>query len=321
MSSTIEYLTDLTILEISSEHGQKFASLPPSIQDKIREKVKRSLQTSHREYLEQNQSQEYQSQSRQSIIPDAFSNMAEWLGVAPDALHDLGIHTPPPPPQEIIEANTPRSSDQSYHSHSQDCSLTVPKKQSLVINEFSEDAKVLPDGAIKLEITSGREAIFQSLGCLTSLGFMILLFSGQFGYSAPALIAAIYFWKSYSKTDDYLLADHNAQMIFYHKQFGKKIETVPHLPFSHIATLSVEGTLNRSKESTWWTYKAVAITRDGEVVELGDSKKTSFAEAKAFVRSLASSLEVNFTEDVREEQVLEVFGSGARLQISFNDGE
>jgi hypothetical protein len=190
--------------------------------------------------------------------------------------------------------------------------------KSIPANCFGQAITELEAGVLKLEITSDRESVLGALGCITFVGFIILLFTGETGLAFLTLGAAIFSSLAYSKTDDYLVADSTAKMIFTHRRFFSNSSMEPSLPFAHIATLVVDGKCTQNKNSKTWSYKAVAITRDGEIFALSDAQNEKFLEAWQFTQALANRLGLPFLEPTPEQE-LEITGSGRRLRVLYSE--
>ena len=189
-------------------------------------------------------------------------------------------------------------------------------KEPIPSNCFGKSVTTTKPETFKLEITSGRESVLGAMGCITFFGFLILLSSGATGLAFLTLGAAIFSSLAYSKTDDYLVADCQAKMIFTHKQFFSNSSMEPSLPFAHIATLAVDGKCTVNKDSKTWSYKAVAVTRDGEIFDLSDAQNEKFVEAWQFTQALANQLELPFLEPIHQQE-LDITGSGHRLQVHY----
>lgn len=187
---------------------------------------------------------------------------------------------------------------------------------SLPSSAYTTQCKEFPDGTWKLEITSGRETAFSALGCFGLIGFFIFLFSGEYLVAFLIFLIAGSSGFLWSKTDDYLVLNPKEQMLYYHKKFLGTTEMEPYLPFSHISTLAVEGAFHKGKDSSWWTYKAVAISKEGEMIDLSDDKKNEFNSCREYVNILSKRMGVPCLEAVPESS-LTIAGSGSRIHIGY----
>ena len=325
--TVIDEVVEDTLLFVSANHIKRFASLPPQIQDKIREKIRHSLQNHHTQFLEKYGAQKIRekSQIQRASRSQSYANQLEDLGGFGDLLERFnmyGTEVLSKDPGDWLEEEeeetglieTPR---REAPQASRGWEMSNLNPGALLINDHASEVSVLSDGQIKMDLTSSREGLFSSLGCLSVMGVFVFAFIGLGDIATLSFFAAIYFWASFFRTDVYLLVNCNDQMVYYHKQYKQKVELIPHLPFSHIAYVAITAAFHQSKENSWWTYKTVAITMDGEVIELGDEQKSNFVDAYQFTESLAAVMGVPFYAEVEPMQQLEVYGSGSRLKIEY----
>ncbi len=147
---------------------------------------------------------------------------------------------------------------------------------------------------IKLEITTDDEGqLFGCAGCFSVIAIWAL-FVGANGCTdkhhrlimGPSsflyylgyifLFACIYYWVSYYFTNEYYILDTVEKNIyFYRKQFSKVAVSV-FLKQEDIHSIAVTGEKKRSKNSSWWEYKVVAVRTDAKIVDLCDMKADSY---------------------------------------------
>jgi hypothetical protein len=219
----------------------------------------------------------------------------------------------------IHEDNQRREPDLAGYDSSEPGSISDSKlvQGSLPANEYTKQCQERPDGTWKLEITSTRESTFSVLGCFGLVGFVVLIASGEVLISVLVLALALSSGYLWSKTDDYLVVQPQEKMIFYHKKFLGTTEMEPYIPFDHISTLAVEGTFHKGKDSSWWTHKTVAVTRDGEMIALSDDLKNGFHSCCAFANALAARLGTSLLEPM-PDCCLQITGSGSRVQVQYD---
>ncbi|HNY11251.1 MAG TPA: hypothetical protein PKK26_06630 [Candidatus Wallbacteria bacterium] len=188
---------------------------------------------------------------------------------------------------------------------------------------------------IKLEITTGNEGdLFGCAGCFSVIAVWAL-FAGANGCTdkyhrvimGPSpfvsalgvifLFACIYYWVNYYFTDEYYILDTVERNIyFYRKHFGK-VAVSDFLKQEDIHSIAVTGEKKRSKNSSWWEYKVVAVRTDAKVVDLCDLKADSYQPMYDKALGIATATLRGFAACPLESSLYVVTGKEGKIQLYY----
>ncbi|PCJ15427.1 MAG: hypothetical protein COB02_18065 [Candidatus Cloacimonadota bacterium] len=215
----------------------------------------------------------------------------------------------------VIQA-PPKKEKQVKESSSDTQNQLVPSLSSC---PFSDNITFLDANSIKFEITSTRESMFSGIGCFSVIAFLFFAFQTQFIIAFicfAAIVGAVYLS---SITDDYILYDNKKKKLINHRQLGTTINLIDLAPHRYIKAFAVQGKKCSDKSNSWWEYQAIAVTIDGDFIQLSDFYKDAFFEIKVNLREISQFLNIEFLNYAIAESTLEVYGSGRQMQLVYSD--
>ncbi len=187
-------------------------------------------------------------------------------------------------------------------------------------NAFTENLEIMPDGNLKLDITSTRESLYSGIGCMGPIILFTAFISEISMFYYIGIFAFLWGTRQARRTNDFLKFIPEKNQIYYHRQNGKKISLSTYLKLSEVLCIAVQGSQNSSKEIRWWEYKPVAITTHGEFLDLADEKKCDYLTCFAFSRKLAEMFNVDFFNEFEPEAKLEVMTVNSKVQVYYSSG-
>ena len=297
-------LIQKTLLAVSPDHIDRYAKLPQSVQDKIRDMIVQ-LADHHQidtSYQQDDESDDDWNELNQKMTQLLSSSLQSHDGVLPL-----------PQTKSIIHSN-----DQFIASNN-DTSVVLQKQlNTFPENPYTDDLEILPEGHLKLDITSTRESVYAGIGCMGPIILFIGFMSEISMFYYVGILALIWGTRQAIRTDDFLKFIPENNEIFYHRQNGKKLSLSSYLKLDEVLYVAVQGSEHSSKESSWWEYKSVAITTHGQFLDLGDQKKSDYVSCFAFTRKLAEMLEVNFFDEFQPEAKLEITIVNSEIQVYYS---
>tara|TARA_Y100000589_G_scaffold3593_1_gene3214 strand:- start:188 stop:1108 length:921 start_codon:yes stop_codon:yes gene_type:complete len=300
-------LIQKTLLAISPDHINRYAQLPTPVQNKIKDII---FQLAEHHQLSSYDQHTHELDDDWDEATDQITSLFTSSLQSHDGVLPLS-HT-----KSII------ASDDRLISSSNDTSNALQKHiNAFPENAYTDDLEVLPDGNLKLEITSTRESLYAGIGCLGPIILFIGFMSEISMFYYIGIFAFIWGTRQASRTDDFLKFVPEKSEIFYHRQNGKKISLTSYLKLDEVLYIAVQGSQNSSKESSWWEYKPVAITTRGEFLNLGDEKKSDYLTCFAFSRQLAEMFNVNFFNEFEPEAKLEVMSINSELRVYYTKND
>ncbi|HNS10634.1 MAG TPA: hypothetical protein PKN29_13100 [Candidatus Ozemobacteraceae bacterium] len=135
---------------------------------------------------------------------------------------------------------------------------------------------------IKLEIQTPLEKLFFWLlvgaGFVLFNGIIAMIQDGRTGFSVSmfsiGIIFTLLFWSLKKHTDNFYILDLPTRRLFYHFKFFFIKRVSLFRSFSELAAITVSGQQNRNKSHVWWTYRILALDKQGRVFALSDDEKS-----------------------------------------------
>lgn len=297
-------LIQKTLLAVSPGHIDRYATLPQSVQDKIRDMI---VQLADHHQIDTSYQQDYDSDDDW----DELNQKMTQLFSSSLQSHD-GV-LPLPQTKSIIHSN-----DQFIASNNDTSEVLQKQLNTFPENPYTDDLEILPEGYLKLDITSTRESLYAGIGCMGPIILFIGFMSEISMLYYIGILALIWGTRQAIRTDDFLKFIPEKNEIFYHRQNGKKLSLSSYLKLDEVLYIAVQGSEHASKESSWWEYKPVAITTRGQFLDLGDQKKSDYVSCFAFTRKLAEILQVNFFDEFQPEAKLEITIVNSEIQVYYS---
>lgn len=215
--------------------------------------------------------------------------------------------------------------DESFSSMESDL-LTNPDISSPSSNELRESAfqslfaagcKRLGDDGWKIEITSFRESAFGGLGCLGLVFGVVLWVSSNWQASLVVFFMGICSAVLRSNTDDYLILNTRAKSLLYYKKlFGmEKLEQL--ISFFEIHSVAVDSKFIQAKDGHHWKYNAIAISKSGKVVYLGDYEEDVFNKKAELAFAVSMLANVPLLPPEPEKKLI-IQGPGSRIMATYD---
>lgn len=189
---------------------------------------------------------------------------------------------------------------------------------------------------IKLEITTGTEGeLFGCAGCFSVIAVWAL-FAGANGCTdkyhrvimGPSpfisglgvvfLFACVYYWVSYYFTDEYYILDTVEKNIYFYRKHFSKVLVSDFLKQEDIHSIVVTGEKKRSKNSTWWEYKVVAVRTDAKTVDLCDLKADAYQQMYDKALGIATATLRGFAACPLESSLRVAAGKEGKIQLYYD---
>lgn len=198
--------------------------------------------------------------------------------------------------------------EQNQISNGQEKKLLEEMSQGLSIERLS-------DGNYKIDFETTLEGVFSAIMVLSLLAMIVLALSfigtpllgpwdeNWLYYLIPvaALILGIVLR---SGTDNYYLLDKMFHKIILSRKFFFLQQTKEICSFSDVALATVRGELIHTKSSKYWTFTALLITRQGQMIELSNSVREENAAAlESRVKEIAEILRIHFVPIIAGQQL------------------
>lgn len=189
---------------------------------------------------------------------------------------------------------------------------------------------------IKLEITTGTEGeLFGCAGCFSVIAVWALFvgangctdkhnrlimgpspFLYYLGYAF--LFACVYYWVNYYFTDEYYILDTNEKHIYFYRKHFSKVSVSDFLKQEDIHSIAVTGEKKRSKNSSWWEYKVVAVRTDAKIVDLCDLKADSYQQMHDKALGIATATLRGFAACPVESSIYVTAGKEGRIELYYD---
>ena len=189
---------------------------------------------------------------------------------------------------------------------------------------------------IKLEITTGNEGeLFGCAGCFSVIAVWAL-FAGANGchdkhhqvIMGPSpfvstlgvifLFVCIYYWINYYFTDEYYILDTIEKNIYFYRKHFSKVVVSDFLKQEDIHSIAVTGKKKRSKNSTWWEYKVVAVRTDAKIVDLCDLKADSYQQMYDKALGIATATLRGFAVCPMESELYVAAGKEGKIELYYD---
>ena len=297
-------LIQQTLLAVSPEHIDRYAQLPPSAQDKIRDMI---VQLAEHHQITGGYRQDYETDDNWNELNKKMTQLVS----SPLRSHDGVL--------PLTQTNPITTSNDQFVTSINETSKELQKHlNTFPENPYTNDLEVLPDGSLKLDITSTRESLYAGIGCMAPFILLAGFISEISIFYYIGISALIWGTRQAMRTDDFLKFKPENNEIFYHRQNGDKTSLSSYLKLDDVLCIAVQGSQNSSKESSWWEYKPIAITNRGELLDLGDQKKSDYVNCFAFTRKLAQVLQTDFFDEFQPEAKLEITIVNSEIQVYYS---
>jgi hypothetical protein len=181
----------------------------------------------------------------------------------------------------------------------------APVARSMWVRSRAVD---LTGNKVRLDLSTPLE---NSLAGLAFLGFILAFAMAEVAHMAmfPAIFGAVmgFLWL---QTDCTYILNNEDRTLDYRRHVLSWKEESPVAAFEEIEVVTTKGTFHKSKHSSWWEYRPVAILRNGSILDLTDSVRNDLNTADDNARAFARHVGARYVPGQPERQ----------LQVSWTQG-